>query len=155
MIYQTVYKSPVGDIKIIEENDCIIEVLLVKNEEEKIKNTTDTPLLLTAKQQLNEYFSGTRKYFDLPLCPKGTKFQKKTWKALLTIPYGTTISYKDLAKVIGNEKASRAVGGANNKNPIMIMIPCHRVIGSTGKLVGYAGGIKMKEYLLNLEQQDV
>ncbi|MGL4989757.1 MAG: methylated-DNA--[protein]-cysteine S-methyltransferase [Sarcina sp.] len=101
--------------------------------------------------QLEEYFAGSRKNFDLPLEFNGTEFQERVWKSLLEIPYGESATYKDIAKMIGNEKAVRAVGGANNKNKIMIVIPCHRVIGSNGKLVGYAGGITIKQILLELE----
>lgn len=102
-----------------------------------------------------EYFNGQRKSFDLPLNPKGTEFQKKVWNALLNIPYGSTCSYKDIAVNIGNEKACRAVGGANNKNPIFIIIPCHRVIGKNGSLVGYGGGLDIKLKLLELEQNNM
>ena len=98
--------------------------------------------------------AGRRREFQLPLAPKGTEFQQKVWKALLDIPYGETRSYGEIARAIGNPKASRAVGMANNRNPIAIIIPCHRVIGSTGKLVGYGGGLDKKEFLLNLERQN-
>lgn len=104
-----------------------------------------------AEQQLAEYFSGQRKVFDLPLEFTGTDFQKRVWSALLTIPYGETRSYADIAKQVGSPKAVRAVGLANSKNPISIIVPCHRVIGSDGKLTGYAGGLHNKEYLLRLE----
>ena len=105
-----------------------------------------TPLAKEAQKQLDEYFAGKRKTFDLPLSPHGTDFQKKVWNALLKIPYGKTISYKDI-----DPNAPRAVGMACNKNPIIIVIPCHRVIGSNGKLTGYAGGLEFKEKLLTLE----
>ena len=106
-------------------------------------------------KQLKEYFEGSRREFDLPIEMNGTQFQKKVWKELLKIPYGETRSYKDIAISIGNEKACRAIGMANNKNHIPIIIPCHRVIGSNGKLVGYAGGIDIKEKLLNIEKIDI
>lgn len=105
-----------------------------------------------ADAQLREYFAGTRRAFDLPLSPQGTDFQMKVWQALLNIPYGETRSYRQLAAEIGNEKASRAVGGALNKNPIAIVIPCHRVVGSDGSLTGFAGGTDLKALLLALEQ---
>ena len=105
-----------------------------------------------AIKEIKEYLEGKRNSFDLPLEPEGTEFQKKAWNVLKEIPYGETRSYGEIAKLIGNEKASRAVGMANNKNPIMIMIPCHRVIGVNGKLVGYAGGLDVKEKLLNMEK---
>lgn len=111
-----------------------------------------TPFLLDVKKQLEEYFEGKRKNFSIPLVLHGTDFQKRVYKALETIEYGTTISYQELAAMVGNIKASRAVGGANNKNPIPIIIPCHRVIGKNGKLVGYGGGLWIKEKLLNLER---
>jgi len=112
----------------------------------------ETPLLKQAIAQLKEYFAGARKTFDVPLSFKGTPFQAKDWKALLTIPYGETRSYKQIAELIGSPKACRAVGLANNRNPISIIIPCHRVIGSDGKLVGYGGGLDIKERLLALER---
>jgi methylated-DNA-[protein]-cysteine S-methyltransferase len=104
-----------------------------------------------AARQLGEYFSGKRRKFDIPLNPSGTEFQQAVWEALLSIPYGETRSYKQVAEMVGNPKGSRAVGMANNKNPISIIIPCHRVIGSNGALIGYAGGLDMKKGLLELE----
>nr|WP_253201780.1 methylated-DNA--[protein]-cysteine S-methyltransferase [Clostridium sp. DSM 17811] len=117
-------------------------------------NINETVLLKRANMQLQEYFCGKRKIFDLPLAPSGTEFQQKVWNSLLEIPYGKTKSYKDIAKNVGNIKAARAVGMANNKNPIFIIIPCHRVIGANGKLVGYAGGLSVKEKLLAIEKQN-
>ncbi len=111
-----------------------------------------TPLLLQAEKQLSEYFARKRTSFDLPLFVEGTPFQKKVWAELQKIPYGETISYGELARRCGNDKACRAVGMANNKNKIAIIIPCHRVIGSNGKLVGYAGGLDIKSRLLDLER---
>ena len=101
---------------------------------------------------MSEYLKGERKEFDLPLNPKGTDFQKRVWRALCDIPYGEMRSYKQIAKAVGNSKAVRAVGMANNRNPITIVVPCHRVIGADGKLVGYGGGLEMKEFLLRLEK---
>lgn len=111
----------------------------------------DTLFFEEAIKQFNEYFNGKRKKFDLKINPNGTDFQKKVWMELSDIPYGETRSYKDVARNIGNEKASRAVGMANNKNPIQIIIPCHRVIGLNGNLIGYAGGIEIKKRLLEIE----
>ena len=105
------------------------------------------------KQELEEYFAGTRQTFDLPLAPKGTAFQQKVWAALREIPYGQTRSYGEIAAIVGNPKASRAVGMANNQNPISILIPCHRVIGKDGSLTGYGGGTEKKKWLLELEQR--
>ncbi|MBE6050453.1 MAG: methylated-DNA--[protein]-cysteine S-methyltransferase [Clostridium sp.] len=102
-------------------------------------------------KQISEYLEGNRKEFDFPIYLEGTEFQKKVWDTLRKIPYGETRSYKDIAIMVGNEKASRAVGGANNKNPIIIAVPCHRVIGKNGKLVGFGCGIDVKEKLLDIE----
>lgn len=111
----------------------------------------DTPLLLEGERQLQAYFNGERQKFDLPLDAAGTPFQLKVWEALRQIPYGETRSYKDIAIAVENPKGVRAIGMANNRNPISIITPCHRVIGTSGKLVGYAGGLHLKEYLLNHE----
>jgi len=111
-----------------------------------------TELLRDAGNQLMEYFQGKRKEFTLPLSPQGTKFRKKVWAALCTIPYGQTRSYGEIAAQIGNPRAARAVGGANNKNPIMIFIPCHRVVGADGSLTGFACGVGVKKYMLDLER---
>ncbi len=105
----------------------------------------------TVIKQLDEYFDGSRQDFDLPLRPQGTEFQRRVWQALQQIPYGGTWSYGELAKYVGNPKASRAVGAANGINPIPVIIPCHRVIGSNGKLTGFGGGLETKAFLLNLE----
>ena len=153
MIY---YKSPIGNLIIMEEENAIIKLCFKEQEIINIKDIQEfeTPLLKKAKKQLEEYFEGKRKKFDLALRLNGTSFQNKVWKALLNIPYAKTCSYKDLAKNIGNENASRAVGNANNKNPLPIFIPCHRVIGSNGKLIGYAGGLDIKIKLLELEREN-
>jgi methylated-DNA-[protein]-cysteine S-methyltransferase len=156
------YETPVGKIGIKENGSEITEIYFEKAESHGGSpfinhidvELAETPLLKRAGQQLMEYFDGSRKSFDLPLAPKGTPFQLKVWKALLSIPYGETRSYKDIAIAAGNPKASRAVGMANNRNPIAIIIPCHRVIGSNGKLVGYGGGLSIKEYLLELEKRN-
>ena len=115
----------------------------------------ETPLIKKAASQLFEYLNGKRMEFDLPLLKDGTDFQISVWNELLKIPYGETRSYKDIAVAINNEKAVRAVGMANNKNKISIFIPCHRVIGSSKKLVGYGGGLEIKEFLLNLEKKEL
>lgn len=114
-----------------------------------------TELTNRAANQLQEYFAGKRRSFDLPLAPEGTDFQKRVWKAIEEVPYGQTRSYSDIACIIGNPKACRAVGGANNKNPLPIIVPCHRIIGANGTLVGYGGGAKIKAYLLELEQRSI
>lgn len=143
-----IYETRVGKITIINENDCVTGVLFGERPFGEMK---ETPLIRKTYGQLCEYFDGKRKVFDIPLNFKGTDFQKKVWQALTTIPYGKTWSYKELAVAIGNEKACRAVGMANNKNPIAIIVPCHRVVGSNGKLVGYAAGLDVKQILLNIE----
>jgi len=146
------YDTKIGRLEIEENGDAITKINFAHKDIEEVIEKKETLLLKEAIKQLNEYFEGKRNLFDLPLAPEGTEFQKKVWSALKEIPFGETKSYGEIAKVIGNEKASRAVGMANNKNPIMIVIPCHRVIGANGKLVGYAGGIEIKEILLNLEK---
>ena len=112
----------------------------------------ETPLIQKAAAQIKEYFEGSRKQFKLPLSMHGTEFQLAVWQALQKIPYGETRSYKEIAASIGRPKAVRAVGMANNRNPISIIVPCHRVIGHSGKLVGYGGGLPLKQYLLELER---
>lgn len=112
-----------------------------------------TDLLEKAQRELDEYFAGKRKEFDLPLRMYGTEFQKHVWNTLLQIPYGGTLTYGEVAQIIGNPKACRAVGMANNQNPLMILVPCHRVIGADGGLVGYGGGLDIKEKLLRLERK--
>jgi len=154
MRYGHIYELHIGNFFIMEENGKIVELSYQKENERGIRENCEmgqTPVLQKAAEELEEYFVGKRKTFDLPLAPKGTEFQQKVWKALCTIPYGQTRSYKDIAIQVGNERACRAVGMANNRNPIMIMIPCHRVIGANGKLVGYGGGLDVKEKLLSLE----
>jgi len=116
------------------------------------RRTPKDPLLQETRRQLDEYFSGKRRQFSLPLAMEGTDFQINVWKALTTIPYGTTWSYKELAAAVGNPAACRAVGNANGKNKIVIIVPCHRVIGSDGDLVGFASGLVRKRYLISLEQ---
>ena len=150
----------IGELAICEENGKIVLVNVVKTKEdveEMAKNSIqkETSLIKNTKQQLDEYFAGKRKKFDIPIKLDGTDFQIKVWKELLKIPYGETCSYLDIAKCIGNPKASRAVGMANNKNKIIIIVPCHRVIGSNKKLVGYACGLDVKEKLLELERGNV
>lgn len=152
MKYIKYMETKIGKIGIIEEDGQIIKVGINKENINKDIIRKDTTLLIEASKQLEEYFNGKRKEFNLPLNPRGTEFMKKVWKELQKIPYGETKSYKELAEKIDNPKAVRAVGMANNKNPIPIFIPCHRVIGSNGKLIGYALGLDMKQWLLNLEK---
>lgn len=146
------YKIKQFNIKISYNDKAITQVDFVENLDE-MKNSKTSILSELAHKQLCEYFDKKRQIFELPLELNGTSFQKKVWNALSEIPYAQTRSYKEIATFIGNKNASRAVGHANNKNPIAIIIPCHRVIGSSGKLVGYAGGLEIKKALLELESQ--
>lgn len=148
MIYKGYLNSDIGIICVEDNGEKLISVKICKTAESS--NMSD--LTKKAINQLNEYFIGTRKIFDLPLEMNGTEFQKKVWNALCGIQYGETRSYKDIAQEIENPKAVRAVGGANNKNKLMIIVPCHRVIGANGSLTGYAGGMDAKKKLLELEQ---
>ncbi len=142
------FKSPIGYIYIEGEKGYITKIQLC----DEYIEIESLDYINECKKQLLEYFDGKRKVFDLKLNPKGTEFQKKVWNELIKIPYGETKSYSEIAKNIGKPKACRAVGNANNKNPIVICIPCHRVIGKNGSLTGYACGIDKKEYLLNIEK---
>ncbi|HPF88008.1 MAG TPA: methylated-DNA--[protein]-cysteine S-methyltransferase [Candidatus Limiplasma sp.] len=145
-------QTPLDTITLAEESGALTELWFGRITPEGARQQS-TPLLRKAQAELAEYFSGKRKVFTVPLAPRGTVFQQSVWQVLRSIPYGETLSYGEVAKRIGNPKASRAVGMANNKNPLPILIPCHRVIGASGKLVGYGGGLGIKEALLTLEQQ--
>lgn len=142
----------IGRIAIAEQNGNITQLYFATDVIPSDFEITETPLLNAAFSQLNAYLAGELQQFSLPLAPRGTDFMQTVWQALCTIPYGKTASYKEIAVAIGNPKAVRAVGLANNKNPLPIFIPCHRVIGSDGKLVGYAGGLQIKQQLLDLEK---
>ncbi len=149
-------KSPVGNLKLVASDKGLAAILWEADDPRRVRLSAETedrthPVLLETERQLNEYFDGRRKTFSLELDFAGTEFQKKVWHALLTIPFGETRSYRDIAKQVGNASAVRAVGAANGKNPIAIVAPCHRVIGSTGKLTGFAGGLEAKARLLALE----
>ena len=144
-------ETPVGILRIEEDQDGITAVRFMDHSSCPKEVGYPGKYLAETEKQLAEYFAGRRKVFDLPLSPKGTEFQKRVWKALCDIPYGETRSYQEIAEVVGNAKATRAVGMANNRNPIVILIPCHRVIGKSGKLTGYAGGLERKQFLLKLE----
>ena len=154
MINYFCYDTEIGRIKISEKDEKIIGLVFsdYKKENEIEK---ETELIKKAYTQLEEYLSGKRTEFDIEIEMIGTEFQKKVWKELLNIPYGETRSYKDIAIAIGNGKACRAVGNANNKNPIAIIVPCHRVVGSDGSMTGYAGGLNIKEKLLKIEKCSV
>ncbi len=147
----TLYESPVGTIKIEEKQGKITSINIIKTPEPGREQASE--LTSKAAKELAEYFQGKRKSFDFPCRLEGTAFQKKVWQALLEIPYGETRSYKDIAIAVGNPGACRAVGMANNKNPLAIAVPCHRVIGSNGELTGYAGGLEIKKALLDMEKK--
>ena len=149
MIFHYTYDTMLGSVTFVEEDGALLAISTSRLYE-GICQETDT--IKEAHQQLMEYLKGERKTFDLPLNLKGTDFQKQVWMALCDIPYGETRSYKQIAESIGNPKAVRAVGMANNRNPLLIVVPCHRVIGANGKLVGYGAGIEKKEFLLRLEK---
>lgn len=152
--------SPVGALKLVAHDQALVAVMWDNEDHKRVRlaeliENIQHPMLLKVKRQLEQYFAGQRQRFDLPLDFQGTDFQQQVWQALLTIPYGETRSYKDIALQIGNEKAVRAVGAANGRNPISIIAPCHRVIGSGGALVGFAGGLDKKQILLSLEQGQI
>ena len=158
MEFAYIYETKLGNILFKEKNGCITEVSICeedvsrKSREQAGLIFQETDLIKVAANQFGEYLEGKRQEFTLPLKPEGTEFQRKVWEALVTIPYGEVRTYKQIAAQVGNEKASRAVGMANHNNPVMCIIPCHRVIGANGSLVGYAGGLHVKEFLLNLEK---
>ena len=147
------YDSILGKLRIADNGKAVTQIVLDSLNYPIAKDCIEqeSPLIKTAMQELNEYFDGKRKDFDLPIDPQGTEFQKKDWAELRKIPYGETRTYKQIAEAIGCPKGFRAVGLANHKNPIIIVIPCHRVIGANGALVGYAGGLHLKERLLEIE----
>lgn len=148
----SVYPSPIGEIVIAADTDGLItDVTFGKVPDSATK--METPAIKEAARQLQEYFAGKRRKFELPLNPSGTQFQEDVWAALQEIPYGETRTYGQVAATVGNPKGSRAVGLANNRNPIAVIIPCHRVIGANGKLTGYAGGLDSKQHLLDLEKK--
>ena len=151
MKYYSYYEFSIGTLVIGEDGVGISHIFLPGTADVSAAVQKETPLIAAAAAQLREYFAGERKEFDLPLAPQGTAFQRRVWEKLCEIPYGERRSYGELAGMIGNPKASRAVGMANHRNPIMIVIPCHRVLGKDGSLTGYAGGLEMKKVLLNLE----
>ncbi|KAA3640303.1 MAG: methylated-DNA--[protein]-cysteine S-methyltransferase [Proteobacteria bacterium] len=148
-----VLKAPFGNLYIYADKDFLLAVSFRQIDAINAKVDDNHPILKQTTQQLDDYFSGNCRTFDLPLQPQGTQFQQQVWQQLQKIDYGTTANYGQVAAAIGNPKAVRAVGNANNKNPIVIVIPCHRVIGASGQLVGYGGGLPVKEWLLNHEQK--
>ena len=153
------YQSPVGILKIKAHQGCINEILFMDepteqdSADEEIIESADLTALTKCRQQLDEYFLGKRKTFDFPIKQEGTLFQEKVWNELINIPYGKTISYRQLSEMIGNAKSIRAVGTANGRNNLPIVVPCHRVIGSDGSLTGYGGGLWRKNWLLEHENK--
>ena len=157
---RTTIDSPVGELTLIASDAGLRAVLWQDDRVTRVSLPTDIvddaehPVLRAAAAQLGEYFAGTRTEFDLPLAPEGTPFQQKTWEALRAIPYGETISYGEQARRLGSPSAVRAVGAANGRNPISIIVPCHRVIGSNGSLTGFAAGLEAKAWLLRHESPE-
>lgn len=150
--YQMVIDSPLGPLTLAGTEDALTEIAFGDAREEK---DSASPVLELAARELAEYFEGKRKEFTVPLAPEGTAFQRRVWDALREVPYGETESYKDIAVRIGKPGAAIAVGQANSRNPIPIIIPCHRIIGANGKLVGYTGGLHIKIALLELEKKNL
>ena len=149
--------SPVGKLKLVASDQGLVAILWENDKPNRVPldelvEDGRHPILVATERQLEEYFAGKRKTFSVALDMRGTSFQKNVWEALLAIPFGETRSYGQLAKQLGNPQAVRAVGAANGRNPISIIVPCHRVIGSSGKLTGFAGGLETKAHLLNLEE---
>ena len=153
-------ESPVGKLKLIVSENALVAILWEHERPDRVnvesmESDLHHRILLETERQLKEYFAGTRTQFELPLKPRGTDFQMKVWRALREIPFGETRSYLNLATAVGSSKASRAVGSATGKNPLSIVVPCHRVVGSDGSLTGFAGGLDKKAQLLALERRTV
>jgi methylated-DNA-[protein]-cysteine S-methyltransferase len=151
-------ESPVGKLKLVASDRGLVAVIWGNDSPRRVRLSKSSenekhPILVETERQLGEYFAGTRTKFSVALDMRGTRFQKDVWKALLAIPFGETRSYGQLARKLRNPGATRAVGGANGRNPLSIIVPCHRVIGSSGKLTGFAGGLATKAHLLSLEQK--
>lgn len=145
-----IYRTPIGPLTVASNGTAVTHVLF--GAQSLPGREAPTELTNRTANEIQEYLAGKRTAFDIPLAPAGTPFQLSVWRALENIPYGQTRSYADVAAVVGSPKATRAVGAANNKNPIAILIPCHRVVGANGKLTGYAGGLALKQRLLDLER---
>lgn len=155
MKHYTTIDSPIGELGLVADDDALVEVRFANSPlrpGEGGEHDPDHPVLAAARRQLAEYFAGERQDFDLPLQPHGTPFQQAAWTALRTIPYGATVSYGEQARRLGDPNKARAVGAANGRNPIPIVVPCHRVIGSNGHLTGFGGGIDAKVWLLDHER---
>jgi methylated-DNA-[protein]-cysteine S-methyltransferase len=151
--------SPIGRLKLVASDDGLVAILWETDDPRRVRlseivERSEHPILVRTEKELTEYFAGKRDAFSVPLDMRGTQFQKQVWKALLGIPFGETRTYGQLANQLGNPKATRAVGAANGRNPLAILVPCHRVIGFSGKLTGFAGGLDAKAQLLRLEGRD-
>ena len=154
MLKKMIVKSPIGQLTLVGSASALVALHLPGSDDAPPEGERGTtPLLQRVADQLAEYFAGERRVFDVPLAANGTAFQRLVWDALLAIPYGALRSYGDVARAIGRPAASRAVGAANGRNPIAIIVPCHRVIGSSGQLTGYGGGLPTKRWLLEHEQK--
>jgi methylated-DNA-[protein]-cysteine S-methyltransferase len=155
-LFYKYFASPVGKLKLVASETGLVAILWEVDNPRRVPlsdpvEDNSQKILVETERQLNEYFAGKRSVFSIPLDMRGTAFQKDVWQALQEIPFGKTLSYGEIAKQLGRPTASRAVGAANGRNPVSIVVPCHRVIGSTGKLTGFAGGLDTKALLLNLE----
>lgn len=156
-LFRTTFQSPVGTLPLVASDAGLVAILWQEDAPDRVRlgatrEQPDHPVLAKAIVQLAAYFAGERTPFDLPLDPRGTDFQRSVWSALLDIPFGETRSYADIARTIGRPSAVRAVGAANGRNPLSIIAPCHRVVGSNGALTGFAGGLEIKRWLLAHEQ---
>jgi methylated-DNA-[protein]-cysteine S-methyltransferase len=154
--FYKIFASPVGALKLVASHEGLAAILWEQDDPKRVRlgeliENPEHPILIQAEQQLGEYFAGQRTTFTVKLDMVGTEFQKKVWEALLTIPFGETRTYADIARQVGSPNAFRAVGAANGRNPVSILAPCHRAIGSDGSLTGFAGGLETKQYLLALE----
>ncbi len=157
-LHRKTIASPVGELTLVASDDGLVAILWEDDAPDRVRlgalvDSPDHPHLVQTERELGDYFAGRRTAFAVPLDMRGTDFQQSVWRALLTIPFGETRSYAEIARQIGRPTATRAVGAANGRNPISIIAPCHRVIGSNGTLTGFAGGLKAKEYLLGLESR--
>jgi len=156
-LFSTSMTSPVGKLRLVASDVGLVAVLWENDNPKRVRlqdaiENDAHPILSQAKKELNQYFAGLRSAFSVPLDARGTHFQREVWEALLSIPFGETRTYGQIAAQVGRPSASRAVGAANGRNPISIVTPCHRVIGSSGKLTGFAGGLQAKAFLLDLEE---
>jgi methylated-DNA-[protein]-cysteine S-methyltransferase len=158
-LVSSIHDSPIGGLTLVAGEAGLRAVLWPADDEARVPSVAGArsgrhAVLDTTMAQLDEYFAGRRREFDLPLDPVGTEFQRSAWNVLRTIPYGATMSYGEQAAALGDAKKARAVGSANGRNPLSIVVPCHRVIGTSGKLTGFAGGIEAKRYLLEMERRN-